>query len=156
MSHCSVFLKISEHGTYAGVVVVPRILATLSDFILCGCGLRNKMLVLSHSPPPCSAADGECRHPATAAAAFAGGRFAPLWQPLGGSGGTISPPLCRSAPLRPLHPPQGGLRDGLTKPAFCRRQPAFLRRSCGGGSFASLTPCRLRRHIQAALRRRQK
>ena len=34
--------------------------------------------------------------------------------------------LCRSAPLRPLQQPQGGLRDGLTKRAFCRRSPPFF------------------------------
>lgn len=88
--------------------------------------------------------------PPKPAAGFAGGRFAPLWQPFHGSGGTIPPPLCRSAPLRPLH--RCGLLSGrLNKTRILLPQPAVFRRRCGVGSFASLTPCRLRRHILAAL-----
>lgn len=87
------FLEISEHGTYAGVVVVPRILASFSDFISSGCGLRKKKLVLSHSPPPCSAADGECRNPAAAAAGFCGRAVRSALAAAGRFGGTIPPPF---------------------------------------------------------------
>lgn len=97
----------------------------------------------------CSAADGECRNPATAAAAFAGERFAPLQQPLGGSAAQFRRPLSlRTTPPAPAAARR--LAGRLNKTCILSPQPAVFRRSCGGGSFASLTPCRRWRHIQAA------
>lgn len=64
-------------------------------------------------------------------------------------GGTVPPPFV-APPTSHAPPLPPSWLDGLTKPAFCRRQAAVFRRSGGGGSFAPLTPCRRWRHIQAA------
>lgn len=42
------------------------------------------------------------------------------------------------------------LAGRLNKTCILSSQPAVCRRRCGVGSFAPLTPCRLRRHILAA------
>ena len=136
---------------------------TFCDFILCGCGLRNKMPVLSHSP--CGFAQPQTANAATP-------------QPprrLLRAGGSLrsssrkavrrhnSAALCRAAPLRPLQQPQGGLRDGLTKRAFCRRSPPFFAavaavgrslrslRAAAGGTFKPPTAAELCRPPLAAV-----
>ena len=113
-------------------------------------GLRNKMPVLSHSPPALlGGLMANVATPQQAAAAFAGGRFAPLPQPLGRFAQHIALRLCRSAPLRPLHP-QPPLRDGLTKLAFCHRSPLFFAAvAASGRSLRSLRAAA--RRILAAL-----
>lgn len=144
--------EISEHGTHTGVVVVPRMQSLSCKFLRfyssAVAALRNKMPVLSHSPPALlGGLMANVATPQQAAAAFAGGRFAPLPQPLGRFAQHIALRLCRSAPLRPLHP-QPPLRDGLTKLAFCHRSPLFfaavaavgrslrsLRAALAGGTF---------------------
>ena len=69
-----------------------------------------------------------------------GGRFAPLQQPQGGSAAQFRrPSSLRTTPPTPPLPPLCGR---LNKTCILSSQAAFLRRRCGGGSFAPLTPCR--------------
>lgn len=112
--------------------------------------MRNKMPVLSHSP--CGFAQPQTANAAThksGGSGFVGERLAPLRQPQGGFRRHNSAALCRSAPLRPLHPCRR-FCGRLNKTCILSPQAAVCRRSGGGGSFAPLTPCRRWRHIQAA------
>lgn len=90
--------------------------------------------------PLSSAADGECRHPANSPQGFCGRAVcSALAAALRFAAARLRRCLCRSAPLRPLHPLRRLWRDGLTKPAFCRRSPLiFAAVAAAGRSLRSL------------------
>lgn len=76
-------------------------------------------------------------HKAAAAVLWAGGSLRSSSR-CGGSGGTISPPFCRSAPLRPLHP--------------CRRHCGRLNKTCILSPSSRRFSPRLRRWVARSAR----